>query len=177
MRGGLRVVGYHGTSGGVARKILRGGFRPSQNDYDWLGFGTYFFEENEEHAREWARERFADDPAVIGAAIDLAGVLDLTEHGALKALKRTAGLMQHVFRRTGTSLPKNRSDGRRFFDRMLIDVHCETSRADGVEFPVVRGLFEEGSVIHSASHIRDLTHIQLAVRDNRAILGTWRVKP
>ena len=176
MRGGIRVVGFHGTSGRRARSIVRYGFKRSENAYDWLGTGIYFFEENEERARAWARKRWAEDPAVIGAVVDLSGVLDLTEQGALDGLKRTAAVLASAYAGDRLELPRNRPDGRRYFDCALIDLYCAIGADDEREVTVVRGLFEEGATIHPASSIRDLTHCQLSVRDPRAILGLWRVR-
>jgi hypothetical protein len=40
----LIVHGYHGTSQTKAANILKYGFLASDNDYDWLGTGIYFFQ-------------------------------------------------------------------------------------------------------------------------------------
>jgi hypothetical protein len=40
----IQVFGYHGTSREKANTILSEGFRVSDNDYDWLGKGVYFFQ-------------------------------------------------------------------------------------------------------------------------------------
>jgi hypothetical protein len=121
-------------------------------------------------ARDWAKKVHGKNAAVLGAAIDLAGVLDLTEQGALDVLRQTAGMLEQSFKDQGKSLPMNQK-GRRLFDRLLIDVHCEIAgkSENPVMFPVVRGLFEEGDVIHPASNIRNLTHIQLAIPGAKAL--------
>jgi hypothetical protein len=178
MRGGLRVVGYHGTSEQRARLILRHGFEPSANAFDWLGTGIYFFEENERRAHVWARKRHPAAPAVLGAVIDLSGVLDLTEQVAIDALKETATTLDqlHARLRGAKQMMPNKPDGRRYFDRLLLDLCCAAAEHAGGPYRVVRGAFEEGAVIHPASSIRELTHTQLAVRDARAILGVWRAR-
>src|SRR5579863_9508112 len=52
------VVGYHGTSATHAEVIVREGlFQPSENDYDWLGHGIYFWEEAPCRAWRWARRK------------------------------------------------------------------------------------------------------------------------
>ena len=72
-------------------------------------------------------------------------------------------------------MPSNKGPLRRF-DCTLIDLYCDIAARDGLPVPVVRGLFEEGDVIHAYSNIRHLSHIQLAVRDQRAIPGAWSVR-
>ena len=176
MRGGVRVIGYHGTSGVKADEILRVGFQTSENAYDWLGTGVYFFEEDFGRAQRWARDSAPDDPSVIAAAISLGNVLDLFDQEATSALRDLAVATEERFHQQNTALPQNRG-GRHDFDCMLINLFCEVLKQSGAPVPVVRGLFEEGDPIHANSSIRDLTHIQLAVRDPRSILGMWRMRP
>lgn len=43
------VIGYHGCTKAFARKLMLEeaaieGWRPSENDWDWLGHGIYFWE-------------------------------------------------------------------------------------------------------------------------------------
>lgn len=39
------VIAYHGCDVETAERLLSGEpFKPSQNDYDWLGEGIYFWE-------------------------------------------------------------------------------------------------------------------------------------
>jgi hypothetical protein len=82
-------------------------------------------------------------------------------------------ILDASFRDTKRTVPSNKGPLRRF-DCTLIDLYCDIAARDGLPVPVVRGLFEEGDVIHPDSAIHDLTHIQLAVRDQRAILGAWK---
>ena len=59
-------------------------FQPSDNDYDWLGPGIYFWEANPQRGFEFAREdskrkgSTVSKPFVIGAVIELGLCLDLT---------------------------------------------------------------------------------------------------
>ena len=76
------VLGFHGCDESVGERILAGHeyLAPSTNDYDWLGHGIYFWENNPERALQWAkflarhspksRNRIAK-PFIIGAIIDL----------------------------------------------------------------------------------------------------------
>lgn len=178
-RGGLRVIGYHGTSQSRASDILATGFRESSNRYDWLGRGVYFFEEDATRAWQWARQRFPDEPAVIGAALDLSNVLDLHSVDSAEILRAVARSLDELYRARGKDLPRNTA-GRHDFDCALIDMTCDVYQKHH-EYPspvdVVCGVFEEGTLIHPNSSIRCFTHVQLAVREMRAIIGSWIHEP
>lgn len=54
------VLGYHGCDRKVGERLLAGeDFRPSENEYDWLGPGVYFWESNPDRALEFAQEAAA----------------------------------------------------------------------------------------------------------------------
>ena len=51
------VLAFHGCDRAVGERILAGKehVRPSDNDYDWLGPGAYFWENNPRRALAWAQ--------------------------------------------------------------------------------------------------------------------------
>ena len=51
------VLGFHGCDKKVKQAIINGKERlkPSENDYDWLGNGIYFWENNPKRALEYAK--------------------------------------------------------------------------------------------------------------------------
>ena len=53
------ILGFHGTTKDRADNIFAGrsGFYASTNDYDWLGNGMYFWENNLERAKQWAADK------------------------------------------------------------------------------------------------------------------------
>jgi hypothetical protein len=70
--------------------------QPSDNKWDWLGPGSYFWEEDPVRALEYAintsmgrqkNKTAADTPFVIGAIIDLGNCLNLVELTALDILR------------------------------------------------------------------------------------------
>lgn len=50
------TIGFHGCDQSVFDEIIKnnGKLRPSQNSYDWLGHGVYFWENNLDRAWEFA---------------------------------------------------------------------------------------------------------------------------
>ncbi len=89
------ILGYHGCRRSVGEKLLNGeAFEPSENDYDWLGSGIYFWESNPVRALEWAtflkkQNNWQEDtePFVVGAVIDLGYCLDLLTASSLSAVQ------------------------------------------------------------------------------------------
>ena len=83
------VLGYHGCDQTTGESLLAGSlFKPSENDYDWLGSGIYFWEANPLRGIDYAREAMKrrgsriTKPSVVGAVIDLGNCLDLTTPSA-----------------------------------------------------------------------------------------------
>jgi hypothetical protein len=73
------ILGYHGCKPEFAESLIRGetplpDWRPSVNDYDWLGSGIYFWEHAPHRARDWMGKG-----GVVGAIINLGYCLDLTD--------------------------------------------------------------------------------------------------
>lgn len=109
------VIGFHGCDQSVVDMVVTGkeGLVASTNDYDWLGNGIYFWENNERRAMEWAvqfskRENSKiKTPAVVGAIIDLGYCLDLTSSDYLKELKKTYELLVEISEVSGNPLPTN----------------------------------------------------------------------
>ena len=81
MNESLEIYGYHGTSQTKAANILKHGFRASDNDYDWLDTGIYFFQDAPLRARQWATQQYPDNPAVILSLIRLDNCIDLFDIG------------------------------------------------------------------------------------------------
>lgn len=61
------IIGYHGCRKDFADAILLGTapiaeWKKSENKYDWLGSGVYFWEHSLSRAQRWAEENYADNP-------------------------------------------------------------------------------------------------------------------
>jgi hypothetical protein len=178
------VLGYHGCDRSIAEKVLQGeAFRSSNNDYDWLGPGIYFWEANPERALDFAREMNTRksfpvrEPAVVGAVIELGLCLDLSTKESIDLVARAFQSLQANFTLKGMSLPQNSTDLlRRNLDCAVIRrLHEILASTDSQPIQTVKGIFIEGSEIYPNSGFHQKTHVQIAVRDLACIKGVFRV--
>src|SRR5690242_16757250 len=109
------VVGYHGCPESFVRDLLTGkkairDWQPSQNEWDWLGNGIYFWEHAPQRALRWARERYRgrQKPAVLGAYIQLGRCFDLLNEAITALLAETHGRLASSFSGKHQPLPENR---------------------------------------------------------------------
>lgn len=183
------VLGYHGCDGETGeRLLLNEPFRPSENSYDWLGSGIYFWEANPDRALEWAKER-ADrilksgdrdiEPFVVGAVIDPGFCLDLISSNGIHAVEGAYAGFQSVVAASGAQMPENAggADLRlRKLDCAVINfLHSARERAGEQPFDTVRGVFTEGEHVYANSGFRRKTHIQICVRNQANIHSVFRV--
>src|SRR5437764_8072019 len=109
------IVGYHGCSEALARNLLLGkqsigDWKPSENKWDWLGKGIYFWEHSPERALRWAQERYRGrraEPAVLGAVVQLGQCFDLTDEGLAGVLEESFTELSKAFEAAGLELPTN----------------------------------------------------------------------
>lgn len=179
------ILGYHGCDRATAEALLGGGaFAASQNAWDWLGHGTYFWEANPlrglEFATEWRARGKISEPAVVGAVIDLGFCLDLISSAGIAAVKHAHEIFVLMAREAGVPVPRNRGGGEdlllRELDCAVINhLHAVRSEAGFAPFQSVRGLFVEGDRIYENAGFFEKTHVQVCVRDTTCIKGVFRV--
>lgn len=178
------VLAFHGCDRTVAEAVfLRGeSLKPSQNIYDWLGHGIYFWENNYERAIEWAKKSSKiNEPDVVGAVIDLGYCLNLTDSASEKILKYGYEILKQKCELTGESLPENRKSDKAE-DVLLRDLDCAVIQSlhaynnyrDNKTFDSVRGIFVEGGPPYKGSEFRIKTHIQLCIVNPNCIKGYFR---
>lgn len=158
----------------------------STNDYDWLGSGVYFWEQNHSRAWEWASESARrgriENPAVIGAVIDLGHCLNLTDSKYIELLENEYELLCVDLESQGQSTPLN-TGGRDKLVRKLdcavvshlhariAELACRDFGFTLEPFDTVRGLFSEGDPIYPGAGFRRKTHVQVCVRNPNCIKG------
>ena len=186
------VVAYHGCDLSTLEGVLLRDepLAASDNLYDWLGKGIYFWEHGPRRALEFARWKQKrgelGEPAVLGAYIHLGRCFDLTDTWATSELGRYYDGLAADVAAAGLEVPENRAGGPGDFDLVLRYRDCAVlnrslSRLDGklagpegVYFQTVRGVFVEGDPAYAGAGMRTKTHIQIAVRDPACILGYFK---
>lgn len=160
-------------------------FRTSDNTWDWLGPGVYFWEANPRRGLDFAKELQAagrgsiTEPAVVGAVISPGLCLDLTSLAGISVVQNAHTALIELYRREGESPPQNHPDLlRRNLDCAVIK-HFHAVRNTQNQPPVdtVRGVFIEGGPLYENSGFFAKTHIQIAVCNPNCIKGVFRVRP
>lgn len=186
------VLGYHGCDRDVGETLLAHSeqFKPSENDYDWLGGGAYFWEANPVRGLEFAyqlqtRRRGTPneikEPYVVGAILDLRFCLDLMSSTGMKAVQQSYRELSDAFAKAFKGLPLNERGEDLLFRRLDCAVinymHAIRQRTGDIPFDTVRGLFVEGEPAYPGAGFRTKTHIQICVRNAACIKGVFRVPP
>jgi hypothetical protein len=182
------VLGYHGCDREIAESLLNGTtqFTASQNDWDWLGSGIYFWEANPLRGLEFAEEQKARgnlaDPFVVGAVLDLGYCLDLTSSTGVTAVRAAYINFAEVTAKAGKPMPRNRGGS----DALLRELDCAvinhlhqiraSVQPPLPSFDSVKGVFlAEGGQIYEGSCFYNKTHIQICIRNLSCIKGVFRV--
>lgn len=180
------IRALHATTQDIATTILQEGFKNSQNSYDWLGSGIYFFQEAPNFAYHWAtqdrKEGQLDDVALIAADIDVTGFIDLLDYewgGTLKDTYRSLDeqgdpdFRKVQERQQEFVLGSDKRQGH-WLDRYVLEASVTMLEANDIYITGIRSAFWEGSRLYPKSHLMDRQHIQIAVREVSAIKNLWR---
>jgi hypothetical protein len=180
------ILGYHGCDAKVAKKLIDGeSFEISDNDYDRLGPGNYFWEANPQRALSFAKEVKKREPAkirtaaVVGAVIELGLCLDLASEAGIKQAEAAYEALVELYTTAGTPLPKNEGGP----DQLLRKLDCavisqlhEIRVAHGqAPLDTVRGIFIEGNEIYPSAGFKTKTHCQVCICNPLQIKGVFRV--
>ena len=174
------VLGFHGCSSAVFKNVIHASdtLRASENEYDWLGHGIYFWEYNYQRAYEWAMNRHGADGAVIGAVIDLGYCLNLTDSFSSDILRNGYEILKIRCAAAGMQIPQNVPSKKtrdvllRNLDCAVIQqVHDYNEQTGKMPFDSVRGIFTEGGPVYPESQFQEKTHVQLCICNPNCIKG------
>ena len=175
------VVGYHGCRRDFASNLLLGdvpiaNWQPSQNEWDWLGHGIYFWEHSPQRALRWARESYHDQADVVGGVVQLGRCFDLLDEPITAVLADSYLDLSEMLAGQNRALPTNsgRDWKRRNLDCLVINYSLDRLTLQGVDYDTVRGAFLEGDPVYPNAGFSRETHIQLAMRNPACILGVFR---
>ena len=177
------VIGFHGCSQETYTNVLYNNqqLKKSDNKYDWLGNGIYFWENSYQRAYEWADKKYKKNAAVLGAVIDLGLCLNLTDYNSTDILRQGYEMLKMKCIILGIDLPENKQ-GKSKTDLLLRDLDCaviqqihEYNKETGkTPYDSVRGVFTEGENIYPNAGFVEKTHIQLCIVNPNCIKGYFR---
>jgi hypothetical protein len=183
------LIGFHGCDQAVLDKIVNDKtmLHASDNDYDWLGNGMYFWENNQQRALDFARNLHLNplkgktpitQPAVLGATIDLGFCLDLLEKEFIGLVKQSYDTLAASYDQLELPLPRNAPLGtskdlliRKLDCAVIENLHLYRKRKKIRPFDSARGVFIEGDAIYPTAGFYEKSHIQLCIRNPNCIKG------
>lgn len=187
------ILGFHGCDEDVGEQVLGGAIqhlRQSENEYDWLGHGAYFWENNPERALQFAHDLQAHPragkepvrkPFVLGAVIYPGNCLNLLESKSLRLVQECYDLLKDAVAKDGSPMPTNKQDKdtgdllRRNLDCAVIQTLHNSGKFPN--YDTVRGVFLEGPQLYPGSGFHEKNHIQICVRKPSCIKGYFRPFP
>jgi len=182
------LLGFHGCEKHDQQKLLNNPefFKISSESYDWLGHGMYFWENNPNRAIEWSEKKqkagTLQEPAIIGAVLDLGHCLDLLDSANIELLKLCYILLNNDTEKFGTPLPNNikhpKEKGNekvlRYLDCAVIEyIHKYLKEKSEKPFDSVRAAFMEGNPIYPDAGFHERTHIQICIINPNCIKGVF----
>ena len=179
---------FHGCDREIGMKVLNGKsvLNPSNNKWDWLGPGTYFWENIPIRALEYAVESASGEqynkkkikfPFVLGAIIQLGNCLNLAEPESLQVLEYAYRGLEETSNEIGKQIYKNEGNNR-MLDCAVIKYIHQTRKAKGVApYDTIRAPFIEGEHVYPGANFTKRNHIQICVLNPQMIKGYFLPLP
>ena len=165
----------------VAESVLSGApFKPSENDYDWLGPGVYFRQSNPRRALQFAEEKRRREkalwrPTVVGAVINPGRCLDLTTEMGVDEVRAARTGFDRMRTASGLPIPVNKVGLPRLDFAVIQTLHQIRTDGHVPAIDTLLGVFIEGQPVYPSSNFFEKTHIQLCIRNASQIIGVFRV--
>lgn len=160
--------------------------KSSNNPWDWLGEGIYFWEQNPGRALEYAiessqRTQFnkipITTPFVLGANIELGNCLNLVESYSIEILRAAYIGLEKLIHEAAQKMPQNKGNNRALDCAVIQYIHQSNKLAGTPAFDTVRCAFPEGGEVYPGSAITARLHIQICVLNLDNIKGFFLPRP
>ena len=183
------VTGFYSCDREVGIRVLNGqdDLKASNNPWDWLANGIYFWEQNPLRALEYAEESSKrkqfnkipiTTPFVLGANIDLGNCLNLVESQSLQILasayKALLNLKENIM---GEKMPENKNNNRALDCAVIQYIHSVNKAQGKPSYDSIRCAFSEGNEAYPGSSITSRLHIQICVINPECIQGYFLPRP
>ena len=184
----FQITGFHSCDRDLGLRLLNGSdeLRPSDNPWDWLGPGVYFWEQNPYRALAYAVEAAKRDqkfngkiktPFVIGAIIELGNCLNLIEPNSINIVKEAHSKLQVVIKESGEKMPVNKGANRQLDCAVIKYVHESNKKIQAPVYDTIRSPFQEGGPIYEGANFTDRLHIEICVLNTSLIKGYFLPRP
>ena len=159
---------------------------PSNNSWDWLGDGIYFWEQNPNRALQYAEEsatgkqfnkKRINTPFVLGAVIELGNCLNLVELGAAQLLSDTYKKVEEIYKIAESPMPVIVGAKRELDCAIIKYIHQINIAGHKPAYDSVRCAFGEGVEAYPTSNFTSQLHIQICLRNPALIKGYFLPRP
>ncbi len=184
----FEVAGFHSCDREIGLEVLNGkdDLRASDNKWDWLANGIYFWEQNPGRPLEYAKENAKGNqfnkvriktPFVIGAQIELGNCLNLMEPKSLSIVQEAYKGLEKLYDKTGIRIPMNKGNNRALDCAVIKYVHQSRKEENMPAYDSIRCAFIEGEPLYSGSNFTTRLHIQICLLNPSLIKGYFLPRP
>ena len=183
----FQITGYHSCDRLIGMKVLTGvmELRLSDNAWDWLDGGIYFWEQNPKRALEYSIESAEGrqfnkipikTPFVLETIIELGNCLNLIESESLSILfEAYTGLITSL--KALGSIPANRGNNRMLDCAVIRYVHQSRIAENELPYDTMRSAFDEGEKVYEGASFASRNHLQVCVINPDKIKGYFLQRP
>lgn len=184
----FQIIGFHSCDREVGLRIINGKdqLRPSNNPWDWLGPGAYFWEDNPHRALAYSincatnKQKFSGriiNPFIIGAIIDLGKCLNLIEHNSIGVVRGAHDRLKKITEEGGKEMPSNKGANRALDCAVIKHLH-ESNMKEGISpYDTIRSPFQEGGPLYHQANFTDGLHMEVCVINIKMIKGYFLPQP
>jgi hypothetical protein len=160
--------------------------QPSNNPWDWLADGIYFWEQNPLRALDYAKESAGrtqfnktpvNTPFILGGIIELGHCLNLVDAESLAILSAAYKSLKTITEESGQQMPVNKGANRALDCAVIKYIH-QSNREEGKQaYDTIRCAFGEGNEAYPGTEITSRLHIQICIINKDCIKGYFLPRP